>query len=249
MNTEPTAIKPPKIKKTQNYDKFNLIDWNRSIHKNNVDSLVNENKKEFKMHLFPIVVDSDLNIIDGQHRFTACMENEWPVYYIEKENVEEYYEEITSVNRAGRKHTMLDKFEMVRKKGEVSAERIYNCYLSLKGFYTLSTVIKMLTAKGTGGGLQYDLDRGVVKLHRNYPDIFNSMVLIKENGNKDYSRDGFMLSLKDVSTESNIQIGDLVSKILKTGVVVRVGMSREFLRESIKKAWNLNRKRNRIAGV
>jgi len=44
----------PQILKTNNYDKFKFIEWNRSIDETNYKKLINENLKEFHLHKFLI---------------------------------------------------------------------------------------------------------------------------------------------------------------------------------------------------
>ena len=89
-------MKVPIIKKTKDYGKFDFIKWNRSLSNSNLNRLETENKKNFQMHLFPIVVDKNFQIVDGQHRFQVCKTNKWDVYYVQDneslEGVQDYYE-------------------------------------------------------------------------------------------------------------------------------------------------------------
>lgn len=68
---------------TTDYDKFKFVTENRSIKQRNVENLI----KSFKLtggmlKSKPIIVDRELNIIDGQHRLMACRKMNIPVHYI-----------------------------------------------------------------------------------------------------------------------------------------------------------------------
>lgn len=70
----------PEIKCTIDYSLFKFWDINRRISKkNNLSKSIND----LDLTMFvPIIVDSKHRIIDGQHRFMACMELNKPIYYV-----------------------------------------------------------------------------------------------------------------------------------------------------------------------
>lgn len=72
----------PQIKVSSNYDEFRFIEANREQKRGHVESL----KKAFEevgnlTKVQPILVNENMEIIDGQHRFTACQELNEPIYY------------------------------------------------------------------------------------------------------------------------------------------------------------------------
>lgn len=73
------------VYKTKDYDKFIINEnKNRDVNVSNVKKI----KNSIKIHgdhgvVFPIVVDDKMNIIDGQHRFTARKELGLTIYYIQ----------------------------------------------------------------------------------------------------------------------------------------------------------------------
>lgn len=69
-----------KVYETNDYSKFNLISGNRSVDRFKVGRLVDSMKE--KQLVVPIIVNEFYQIIDGQHRFSACKELNLPVYYI-----------------------------------------------------------------------------------------------------------------------------------------------------------------------
>lgn len=70
------------IQSTVNYDQFSFLEENRDINRPLVEAI----KKSFEERgnftkSTPILVNGDLQIIDGQHRFTACVELGEPIYF------------------------------------------------------------------------------------------------------------------------------------------------------------------------
>lgn len=71
------------IVSTTDYNKFKIVQGNRSIKKANVSRLMKSFEKTKGMSMSkPIIVDKDFNVIDGQHRLTACMKMGIPVHYV-----------------------------------------------------------------------------------------------------------------------------------------------------------------------
>lgn len=68
---------------TKNYGLFKILNSNRSIKKRNVEKLMKSFKITKGMMISkPIIVDKELNVIDGQHRLAACKELGIPVHYV-----------------------------------------------------------------------------------------------------------------------------------------------------------------------
>lgn len=76
MNTK-TNIQ---INETTDYDRFKYLHGNRKINKNHVQRLKNSMTKNY-LHTV-ITVNENYEVIDGQHRLTACSELGLPVKYV-----------------------------------------------------------------------------------------------------------------------------------------------------------------------
>ena len=113
------------IHESHNYNQFKIIDFNRSVCKKNLDKIIDLNKQRKRFHLFPIVVDKDFNIIDGQHRFEACRKLNEPIHYVVDLEKEDHWDSITQVNTAGKTHGTTDVYTMLLKKGDYEASRIH----------------------------------------------------------------------------------------------------------------------------
>lgn len=69
-----------KVMVEKNLTKFTMLDDNRDINDSHVKDLVSSIKKLGQ--LMPIVVNQQLEVIEGQHRLRACQELQIPVSYI-----------------------------------------------------------------------------------------------------------------------------------------------------------------------
>ena len=69
------------MKKTNNYSIFQYVNGNRDINPGHVRKLVQSISKQNLLEFNPIMVGSDMVIIDGQHRLAAAKELGLPIYY------------------------------------------------------------------------------------------------------------------------------------------------------------------------
>lgn len=103
------------IYKTTNYSIFSFLQGNRSVSKKN--SLVKSIQKIDLTMYKPILVDSEFRIIDGQHRFFACMELNKPIYYmiVENENINDALIVLNSNQKMWRQEEYLGFFAETKK--------------------------------------------------------------------------------------------------------------------------------------
>ena len=58
------------VMKSNNYDMFKFMEGNRKISSTNLNQIISSMKE--KQLVIPITVNEKFEIIDGQHRFSAC---------------------------------------------------------------------------------------------------------------------------------------------------------------------------------
>jgi hypothetical protein len=88
------------INTTRHYNKFKLINFNREINEKHVKKLVKSMQVQYLP--IPILVNKNMEIIDGQHRFTACQQLGLPIYYaimLEEKSVD-LIQRINSLSKA-----------------------------------------------------------------------------------------------------------------------------------------------------
>lgn len=101
------------IKTTSNYDQFKLIVGNRQIHEKHVMRVAGS-IKEYGL-LVPIIVNQDLEVLDGQHRLKACELLGRPVEYIVKSNID--MSAVQVMNTVQDKWKLMDCIESFAAKG------------------------------------------------------------------------------------------------------------------------------------
>ena len=70
-----------KVYETKDYDKFVFYDWNREIQQSTLNK-IHKSVVEHGWRIEPIIVNEEMGIIDGQHRFSYAKEHNLPIYYV-----------------------------------------------------------------------------------------------------------------------------------------------------------------------
>jgi len=111
------------VYKTYDYSKFKTLNGNRSVNRIHVERLKNSFSKNYLVS--PLIVNSDYQIIDGQHRFIAASELKLPIYYI----IQEEYglKEVQVYNSNAQNWTKKDYLESYCALG-------YEQYLKMRKF-------------------------------------------------------------------------------------------------------------------
>lgn len=86
-----------KVPSTFDYGKFKFIEGNRDV--DHVKKL-EESMRECGLLLQPILVNENMEIVEGQNRYTACMNLGLPVYYIIQQGIR--LKEVKSLNSASK---------------------------------------------------------------------------------------------------------------------------------------------------
>lgn len=138
----------PIIHKTRDYDKFTLIDTNRTITNNR--SLRNAIVKCNKLKFHPIVVNSNYQITDGQHRWNIAKELGIDLYYVidPSPNVED----IQMMNIGNKNWTTDNHIEFFMKQ-DYEAYKNIMMYKEITG---LNTTLIITTFAKRPRGLKYD---------------------------------------------------------------------------------------------
>lgn len=68
------------VMKSNNYDMFRFMEGNRQINSTNLNQIISSMRE--KQLIIPITVNEKFEIIDGQHRFSACKYLHLPIYFI-----------------------------------------------------------------------------------------------------------------------------------------------------------------------
>lgn len=152
----------PLIKGTKEYSKFKRFDSNREVNKTHLRRLVGSIHQKNLLHLFPIVVNADMEIVDGQHRLAAAMELGVPVYYITNSSVTKA--DIAMVNTNRKSWGYIDFVNYYRKEGV----KAYKTLWDLKTKYgvpiicALRLMTKNVDSYNSGGTMSTSIKTGKI---------------------------------------------------------------------------------------
>jgi len=103
------------IHETRDYDTFHFIKSNRPVSSKHVEEFKVRLKEKNLLPIFPLVVDMEKGILDGQHRFLAAKALNIPINYIFSDEME--ISDIADVNSTGKKWVLSDYLDHFVKLG------------------------------------------------------------------------------------------------------------------------------------
>lgn len=119
--TQPTSALPTlppsgAVQHTTQYHLFSLLDANRPLNQGHVQKLVEQIRQNNLLHIRPLDVTPELEVIDGQHRLAAAKELGLPVYYRITQQLTEA--DIASLNTASKNWLGVDYLHYWTEKGQ-----------------------------------------------------------------------------------------------------------------------------------
>jgi len=134
------------ILKTSDHDLFTSFTSNREIDEKHVAQLVKSIQQRNLLHINPILVDSKMRIIDGQHRVEAARILKTDIYYIVSDDVDRT--DISKLNSNQKNWNAMDyiTFHTVEGNPEfLKLSKFISTYPDLK----VSVVITIISSKFT----------------------------------------------------------------------------------------------------
>ena len=131
-----------KIYSTTEYGVFNKLRGNRAVNELHVRRLV-EAIKEKDLQI-PIIVDHDMNVLDGQHRLDAYKIVGNPITYIIKDKFE--LQDVRNVNSVNRKWTLTEYLMSYCKLGKKDYQLLEWFHRTYE--FGIAECIAMLNGKG-----------------------------------------------------------------------------------------------------
>lgn len=235
----------PKIEISNDYKKFNFASFNRSLVKSNIEKLKKEAIKEDNFPYFPIVVDKNLTIIDGQHRYKACMELNKPIYYIVK-NQKAKPETVKSVNKAGAKHNLKNLFEIDLKCRNVEAHKINTVYKTYNELISINVVISIALGYGNGGSLRNIFEGGDYKCIdlEIVCNICESLLKLSDNKVVNVT---MYNAIYYICRINNLDFNTFVNVLIERGFVLKRKQSKNNMMTKMVECYNYKKKaKNRI---
>lgn len=162
---------------TTNYTLFGFIGGNRNVNKTNLKKITESiSRKHIKTNAVICVYDDSdpkhpLKIVDGQHRFEACVELNLPVSYVidDSLSINDILNDITLLNTASKEWDVSDFMNSEAQKGNQNYILYRDIYSRYSGnfdheslFYILNNSTQRTQKVGytlfKEGGLQFDMN-------------------------------------------------------------------------------------------
>ncbi len=240
---------PPMPIKTMEYTRFKLLKYNREIRVDHVNKIIRENEDEFELHNFPINVNKNFEIIDGQHRFTACEKMGWPVYFIQIPKDVTTWKDVSRVNIAVKKHTLSDTLHLLLSVGNpeiLRCKEIYDAYKSDKLHF--ETVVKLCCQFGPGGGqIREQLHTETFEIHfeDETQEILGALLDINKNFEHAY-KEAFIFAIAKIYKEKKIKLTPLLKRLTELSYKLHKRTSKEDYGNHIKQVFNYGKKTKKI---
>ncbi len=163
------------MQRTTNYEIFKKQTTNRPIRKENVDKILSSITNKNMLHLRPIIVNKDMEVIDGQHRLEAAKKLNLDLYYVVHEESDDY--DMILLNNNQKRWTLYDYLNYYCEKGHPE-------YLSFKEFLSSTTWIDItscLTIIGKNNGLEWrKFKEGKLEFKKSYEVNATKVMFIEE---------------------------------------------------------------------
>src|SRR5574342_66982 len=82
-----TNMEEKNVEKTKNYEMFKIIKGNAPINLIHLNHLIEAIEKKNLLDARPILVNRNMDVIDGQHRLEAAKRLGLPIYYIQSDGL------------------------------------------------------------------------------------------------------------------------------------------------------------------
>lgn len=122
---------------TTDYSKFKFGTWNRDINEKNLRKIDKDVQKNgWKMH--PIMVNDNMEVIDGQHRLTYAKQHHLPLYYVVIPGLSS--QDCVIMNNTRTSWTIQDYVKLYASEGNENYIKLQNLFSQ----YTFSTIPQMV---------------------------------------------------------------------------------------------------------
>lgn len=125
---------------------FKTILGNRTLSKSNLRKITRSIAHKNMLSVVPIIVNSNMEVIDGQHRLQIAKENGWPINYVVLEDGS--LADVQALNNVAKKWGPVDYI----KSYAIQGNKHYVKFLEFLNETELLPGIAIFFLKGSGGG-------------------------------------------------------------------------------------------------
>lgn len=207
------------IQATLDYSLFHRIESNRDINPSHLKRLMASIQAKNYLYLFPIIINKDMEIVDGQHRLIAARELKLPIFYLIDDKITKA--EIAMVNSNRKGWAAIDYIEYYAKEGNAAYKKITTLlseYPRLRPQCAMQLIANNLNKniQGGGGSTTNIMRTGNVN-DADYDLAVKILLFAKKiNSTIDYSFSrAFILSLKHALEKTTISKDDALAFVFK----------------------------------
>ena len=144
---------------SRDYSMFRFLAGNRMISRRKVKRLIKSIKKKNLTELYPIIVNREMKILDGQHRYVACCELSLPIRYVIADDID-----ITMISELNNAQDKWTAYDFLNAWCEVGLHD-YKVFAGFIRKYGFSFSVGQVLFFGRWGGRHYeDFREGLMKI-------------------------------------------------------------------------------------
>ncbi len=140
---------PDIVYSTKDYKQFVIITANREVDEKHVRALMKSIRQKNMLIVNPIIVNSSLEVIEGQHRLESAERLKVPVYFVVSDNITKKDIAALNTNRKNWKPIDYVNFFTVEKQPGYD---ILSNFINAYPHFPVSTCLKLLSITGQNPG-------------------------------------------------------------------------------------------------
>lgn len=225
-----------KVLTTRDYNQFQQLDDNRELNKTHLERLKGSMQEVYLFN--PIIVNENLQVIDGQHRLEACKQLNLPVRYI---TVEGYGIREVQVMNANNKNWKPDDYLQSFVKNGYTDYIVYQSFKEKYGFDHQAN-IALLTNNANGRGYEsFNTGKFKVTNLRKAERVANYLMQIKPYY-AGYRRRSFVYAIMSIIDMKGFALDELLNKIKLQPTALVDCTTVEKYRELLEEIYNYRRR-------
>lgn len=217
------------MKKTRNYNEFKYLEGNRELDGKHIARLKESIKQHNMLEEFPIIVDENMRVLDGQHRLQACKELGIDVPYkvMKKGDISS----VIKINTTHKNWSVEDYLNLYSDLGELHYKTLRE-FIRTNGITITGALI--ILSPGANSGKTYKM----FKEGRWYPmtsyskgeELIRQLKEIKEYYPGAFKR-SFILAIKKCNEVPEYEHEELISKLkFKHRILTEGSTSTDYLK-------------------
>lgn len=176
---------------TTNYDLFEMRPLNRSVKDTRKKSLISSIDRMDLTDCKPIIVNENMEIIDGQGRFTACKELGLPIYYIKKNLNGNSDKAMIRLNVNQVNWTLNEYIEFYARQGKAVYKEVFEC----KEKYGITLTTSVCFVANASHAISKTIQMGKLKRGRLHYSVYGNILNDFKQIFKDYNHTYFIRAL------------------------------------------------------